>query len=68
MTAYTKRDTNEHQDANAQSIAHADSKRTAILIYIWGGIFLAYNTRIYGGRFQTSDNAYVYLWQNFRSA
>ena len=48
MTAYTKRDTNEHQDANAQSIAHADSKRTAILIYIWGEIFLAYNARIWG--------------------
>lgn len=27
-----------------------------------------YNMRIYGGRFQTGDNAYVYLWQNFRSA
>ena len=29
-----------------------DSKRTAILVYIWGEIFLAYNTRIYGGGFR----------------
>lgn len=44
-----------------------DSERTAILIYIWGEIFLAYNARIWG-RFQTGDNARVYLWQNFRFA
>ena len=67
MTAYTKHDTNEHNDTNAQSISPTDSERTAILIYIWGEIFLAYNARI-GGRFQTGDNACVYLWQNFRSA
>ena len=68
MTAYIKHDINERKDTDAQSIAHTDSKRTAILVYIWGEIFLAYNARIYGGRFQTGDNAYVYLWQNFRSA
>ena len=67
MTAHTKHDINERKDTNAQSIAHTDSKRTAILIYIWGEIFLAYNARIWG-RFQTGDNACVYLWQNFRSA
>ena len=68
MTAYTKRDTNERKDTDAQSIAHTDSKHTAILIYICGEIFLVYNARIYGGRFQTGDNACVYMWQNFRSA
>ena len=52
MTTYTKRDTNERQDTNAQSIAHTDSKRTAILIYIWGEIFLAYNVCIWGGGFR----------------
>ena len=67
MTAYTKRDTNERKDTNANQ-SHTDSKRTAILIYIWGEIFLAYNARIWEGRFQTGDNACVYLWQNFRSA
>lgn len=67
MTTYTKHDTNERKDINAQSIA-TDSKRAAILIYIWGGISLAYNARIWGGRFQTGDNARIYLWQNFRSA
>ena len=51
MTAYTKRDTNEHQDANAQSIAHADSKRTAILIYIWAKFF-SHIMRVYGGGFK----------------
>ena len=66
MTTYTKHDTDERQDTNARSIA-ADSKRTAILIYIWGEIFLAYNAPIWG-RFQTGDNARIYLWQNFRSA
>ena len=29
-----------------------DSKCTAILVYIWGEIFLAYNARIYGGGFR----------------
>ena len=48
MTAYTKNDTNERKDTDAQSIAHTDFKRTAILIYIWGEIFLAYNARIWG--------------------
>ena len=49
MTAYIKHDINKRQDTNAQSIAHTDSKRSAILIYIWGEIFLAYNARIYMG-------------------
>ena len=52
ITTYTKRVINESQDTNAQPIAHTDSKRTAILIYIWGEIFLAYNARIWGGGFR----------------
>ena len=51
MTAYTKHDTKERQDTNANQ-SPTDSKRTAILVYIWGEIFLAYNTRIYGGGFR----------------
>ena len=66
MTAYTKRDTNERQDANANQ-SRTDSKCTAIFIYIWAE-FLSRIIRVYGGRFQTADNARVYLWQNFRSA
>ena len=67
MTTYTKRDTNERKDADAQSIAHRFQTHRNSHIYIWGEIFLAYNARIWG-RFQTGDNARVYLWQNFRSA
>ena len=52
MTVYTKHNTNKRQNTNAQSIAHTDSKRNAILIYIWGEIFLAYNARIGGGGFR----------------
>ena len=44
-----------------------DSKRAAIFIYIWAK-FSSRIMRVYGGRFQTGDNACVYLWQNFRSA
>ena len=66
MTTYTKRDTNERQDTNAQSIAHIFQTHRNSHIYL-GEIFLAYNARIWG-RFQTGDNACVYLWQNFRSA
>ena len=67
MTADTKRDTNERKRHQRPINRPADSKRTTILVYIWGEIFLAYNARIWG-RFQTGDNACVYLWQNFRSA
>ena len=67
MTADTKRDTNERKDTNAQSIA-PQILNAPQFSYISGGeIFLAYNARIWG-RFQTGDNACVYLWQNFRSA
>ena len=65
MTAYTKRDTNERKDADAQSIAHRFQTHRNSYIYL-GEIFLAYNARIWG-RFQTGDNARVYLWQNFHS-
>ena len=53
MTTYTKHDTNKSQDANAQSIAHTNSKRTAILIYIWAKFF-SHIMRIYigGGGFR----------------
>ena len=51
MTAYTKRDTNERQDTNVQSIAYTDSKRTAILIYIWAKFFSRI-MRVYGGGFR----------------
>ena len=52
MTTYTKHDTNERQDTNAQSIAYTDSKRTAILIYIWAKFF-SHIMRVYvGGGFR----------------
>lgn len=49
MTAYTKRDTNERQDANPKSIARTDSKHAAIFHIYLGEISLAYNARIWGG-------------------
>lgn len=51
MTTYTKHDTNERQDTNAQSIAYTDSKRTAIIIYIWAK-FLSRIMCVYGGGFR----------------
>lgn len=51
IAAYTKHDTNERQDTNAQSIAYTDSKRTAILIYIWAKFF-SHIMRVYGGGFR----------------
>lgn len=47
MTAYTKRDTNERKDANAQSIAHRFQTHRNSHIYL-GEISLAYNARIWG--------------------
>ena len=44
-----------------------DSKRATFFIYIWAKFFSRI-MRVYGGRFQTGNNARVYLWQNFRSA
>ena len=51
MTAYTKRDTNKRKDTNPKSIARTDSKRAAILIYIWAK-FLSRIMRVYGGGFR----------------
>ena len=67
MTIYTKRDTNERQDTNANQSRTHHPCRAAILIYIWAK-FLLHIMRVYRGQFQTGDNARVYMWQNFRSA
>ena len=67
MTAYTKHDTNERKDTKAQSIAHR-FRTHRNFSYISGAKFFSHIMRVYRGRFQTGDNACVYLWQNFRSA
>ena len=45
MNTYTKRDTNERKDTNVNQ-SPTDFKHAAIIIYIWGEIFLVYNVRI----------------------
>ena len=65
MTTYTKtryKRTPRYQ----RSINHAQIPNAPQFSYISGRNFFAYNARM--GRFQTGDNARVYLWQNFRSA
>ena len=49
MTAHTKHDINKRKDANANQSRTHHSCRAAIFHIYLGGIFLAYNTRIYGG-------------------
>ena len=52
MTTYTKRNTNERQNTNAQSIAPRILNAPQFSYISGGEIFLAYNARIYGGGFR----------------